>query len=161
GDYIDTTRTITVIGGGGQLFVDFTLPQEQLEQVSVGMPARFAMAGRIFTGAIAALDPSLSTSTRAVTIRAAVDDDEGILRPGMLVEVNVVLPERNVVVAVPATAVIHAPYGDSVFLLEDLSDDYTGARETRDGNPILVARQSFVRVGAHRGDFAALVAGVP
>ncbi len=36
---------------------------------------------------------------------------------GMFVGVTVVLPEENKVTVIPTTAVMHAPYGDSVYVL--------------------------------------------
>ena len=41
------------------------------------------------------------------------------LRSGMFVDVRIVRPEKTTVVTVPATAVVHAPYGDSVFVVEE------------------------------------------
>jgi len=72
----------------------------------------------------------------------------------------VVLPQVDAVVIAPATAVVHAPYGDSVFVVEDKKKDGTGLAKTPDGKPIKVARQQFVRTGAQRGDFVAILEGV-
>ena len=61
-------------------------------------------------------------TTRTVKLRASVPNNDEKLRPGMFVNVSVVLPEQGSVVAVPATAVVHASYGDSVFVVEDKKD---------------------------------------
>ncbi len=71
------------------------------------------------------------------------------LRPGMFVNVAVKLPERQTVLAIPATAVLYAPYGDSVFIIEDAPD--------KKGK---VLRQQFVRLGQKRGDFVAVTSGL-
>jgi membrane fusion protein (multidrug efflux system) len=65
----------------------------------------------------------------------------------MFVNVEVLLPKKESHVSVPLTAVVHAPYGDSVFIVE-----------SKDGGK--VARQQFVRVGRARGDFVAVLDGV-
>jgi membrane fusion protein (multidrug efflux system) len=57
------------------------------------------------------------------------------------------------VLAIPATAVLYAPYGDSVFIVEEKKDDKGGK-----GGPVL--RQQFVRLGEKRGDFVAVTSGV-
>ena len=68
----------------------------------------------------------------------------------MFATVAVVLPAKNQVVAIPATAVLPAPYGDSVFVVEERKDEKTS----------LVVRQQFVRLGERRGDFVAIVSGL-
>jgi membrane fusion protein (multidrug efflux system) len=67
-----------------------------------------------------------------------------------------VLPERRPVLAVAATALLHAPYGDSVFVLETKADAPPGPN----GKPVKSARQQFVRVGESRGDFVAVEDGI-
>jgi len=70
----------------------------------------------------------------------------------MFVNVSVVLPQRATVVSVPATAIMRAPYGNSVYIVEDKSGP--------SGEPAKVARQQFVRLGVSRGDFVAIDEGV-
>ena len=71
----------------------------------------------------------------------------------MFVNVTVVLPEQQTVLAIPATGVLNAPYSDSVFIVENAPDNSTAA-----GGKI--ARQQFVRLGVRRGDYVAVTAGV-
>jgi membrane fusion protein (multidrug efflux system) len=52
---------------------------------------------------------------------------------------------------VPAPAVLHAPYGDSVFVVEAATNDASG---------VLVVRQQFVKLGRRRGDFISVTAGL-
>jgi membrane fusion protein (multidrug efflux system) len=89
-----------------------------------------------------------------------MEDGDGKLRPGMFVDVAVVLPRKQTFVTVPSTAIVHASYGDSVFIVEDKKPDAPGARQTPDGKPIKVVRQQFVRIGKRRGDFVAVVEGL-
>jgi membrane fusion protein (multidrug efflux system) len=78
----------------------------------------------------------------------------------MFANVSVVLPDQGKLVTVPATSLVHASYGDSVFVVEDKKDDSGGVAAGPDGNPRQVARQQFVRVGASAGDFVAILDGV-
>jgi membrane fusion protein (multidrug efflux system) len=82
------------------------------------------------------------------------------LRPGMFVNVSVVMPARDAVVMVPATAVVHASYGDSVFVIEPKPAGSPGMDRTPEGKPVEIARQQFVRLGESRGDFVAVVEGL-
>ncbi len=166
GEVIEVGAMLTSIGGEEQgVYVDFTLPQGRLPELSEGMPVRVEMRdemgdeSRSFEGSLAAIEPAVNVSTRAVGLRAVVQDAEGVLRPGMFVDVHVVQPQRPIVLAVPATAIVHAAYGDSIFLLEDREPGTPGMSETPDGRPIRIARQVFVRTGERRGDFIAILEG--
>jgi membrane fusion protein (multidrug efflux system) len=77
----------------------------------------------------------------------------------MFVNVEVLLPESSKVVAVPVTAVVHAAYGDSVFVIEP-KKDAAGSAPAGAGPPAEVARQQFVRLGGTRGDFVSIEEGV-
>jgi membrane fusion protein (multidrug efflux system) len=78
----------------------------------------------------------------------------------MFVNVQVIKPTQATVVAVPATAIVHASFGDSVFVIEDKKPGSPGMERSPDGKPVKIARQQFVRTGAARGDFVAITKGV-
>jgi len=163
GEYLNPGVAVTVLESVDGVYVDFTLPQKQLERVRVGMPVRVRSDGvdRSWTGAISAVDPTVDPVNRTIRLRATLEGSEGEdLKPGMFVDVNVVLPKKRKVVSVPGTAIVHAPYGDSVFVVEDKPADDPGMRETKDGATVKVARQQFVRVGEKQGDFVSVVEGV-
>jgi membrane fusion protein (multidrug efflux system) len=86
-------------------------------------------------------------------VQATVQNSHLQLRPGMYVNITVLLPEQQDILAIPATAVLNAPYSDSVFIVEDAPDNSTNAGG-------LVVRQQFVRIGQRLGDFAAVEAGL-
>ncbi len=160
GQYLNPGTAVTVLEALGSVYVDFSLPQQSLSQVPVGTPVRVTWDGgtAALDGAIAAADPNIDASLRTVKLRARVPNKSGALRPGMFVNVLVVRAERNAVVAVPATAIIHASYGDSVFVVEDKpAPADSGGGDAPGGK---VARQQFVRVGDARGDFVAIATGV-
>jgi len=159
GQYLNPGTTLTVLESAEATSVDFNLPQQDLALVREGTAVRVLQEGDaklIGEGKVSAIDPSVSSSTRAVKIRASVPDQEQKLRPGMFVQVQVVLPEQHAVVAVPQTAVVHAAYGDSVFIAEPKAD----AGGAPAGKAPLNARQQFVRLGEQRGDFVAILDGV-
>jgi membrane fusion protein (multidrug efflux system) len=163
GQYLTAGTPVTVLETVEAVHVDFTLPQQRLPDIATGMPVRVTLqtdADHPLDGAIAAVDPSIDPATRAIKLRADVPNRDERLRPGMFVRVTVVLPQKTNVVTVPATAIQHAPYGDSVFVVEDKKPDAPGMRTTPDGKPVQVARQQFVRVGTARGDFVAVLEGV-
>jgi membrane fusion protein (multidrug efflux system) len=163
GQYLNPGTTLTELEAIDMVFVDFSLPQQRLQTVSVGMPVRVTVegvAGLSAEGTIVAINPTVDATTRAMKIRASVPNKDEKLRPGMFAKVSVVLPEQGSVVVIPASAVVHASYGDSVFVVEDKKDASGSAVRATDGKPAKVARQQFVRLGEARGDFIAVADGV-
>jgi membrane fusion protein (multidrug efflux system) len=171
GQYLNPGTPITVLESLDAVYIDFTVPQQQVARVPVGTAVRITLPGteplRTLAGKIAAVDPNADSVTRAVKVRASVDDDQGAdkmganeLRPGMFVNVAVVLPERASVVFVPDTAIKRAPYGNSIFIVEDRKDEAGHVVSGPGGKPAKVVRQQFVRIGASRGDFVAIDEGV-
>jgi membrane fusion protein, multidrug efflux system len=162
GQYLTPGTTVTTLDAMGGTFADFTLPQEELATVKVGMPVRVTLEGakKPLDGTISAVDPTIDSTTRNVKLRAAIPDLAENTRPGMFVNVQVITPEQKAVVAVPATAIVHASFGDSVFVIEDKKPGSPGMDKSPDGKPVKIARQQFVRVGAARGDFVAITKGV-
>lgn len=163
GQYLNPGTTLTTLEATGAVFVDFTLPQQRLRSVKEGMPVRLTLSGesgKPVEGSISAVDPTVDDATRSLKLRASVPNDKDTLRPGMFVNVSVVMPTHDKVVAVPATAVVHASYGDSVFVLEDKEVGTKGMDKTPDGKTVMIARQQFVRIGTARGDFVSILQGV-
>jgi membrane fusion protein (multidrug efflux system) len=162
GQYLNPGTVVTTLDSLGGTFVDFSLPQEELATVKVGLPVRVTIEGtkEQLGGTISAIEPTIDPTTRSVRIRAAIPEPTNKPRPGMFVNVDVVQPTPQAVVAVPATAIVHASYGDSVFVIEDKKPGSPGADQTPDGKPVKTARQQFVRTGAARGDFIAVTKGV-
>ena len=163
GQYLTPGTTVTTLDAIGGTFVDFSLPQENVASVRVGLPVRvtFEGSGDTAAGTISAIDPTIDPTTRNVKIRAAIPEEQKAkLRPGMFVNVSVVQPTKQAVVAVPLTAIVHASYGDSVFVVEPKKPGSPGMTQTPDGKTVKIARQQFVRTGQMRGDFVAVTKGV-
>jgi membrane fusion protein (multidrug efflux system) len=161
GQYLNPGTAITDLQSTDANYVDFTLPQQQLKQIAVGMVVRIneGLTGPHAEAAITAIDPTLDPVTRSGRVRAAVKKMDG-LSPGMFVNVSVVLPEKRKVTMVAATALVHASFGDSVFVVEQRKDDQGAAITGPDGKPARLARQQFVKTGEARGDFAEVLEGV-
>jgi membrane fusion protein (multidrug efflux system) len=138
------------------IFVNFSLPQQQLAQVQTGLTVRVksdALPGQIVEGKITAISPEVDAATRNIRIQATMANLQERLRPGMFVNVAVVLPVAKNVLAVPATAVLYAPYSDSVFVVDEKKSE-------NNNQPGLIVRQQVVQLGEKRGDFVAVVAGL-
>jgi len=108
-----------------------------------------ALPGSTIVGRITAVNPLVDVETRNIRVQATVANRTEKLLPGMFVNAAVGLPVRQKVLAIPATAVLYAPYGDSVFVVADEKEGKGKA-----------LRQQFVRLGEKRGDFVAVASGL-
>ena len=138
------------------IFVNFSLPQQQLAQVQPGLTVRMTtdvLPGRVIEGKITAINPAVDAATRNIRVQATAANPQEKLRPGMFVNVAVVLPAEEKVLPIPATAVLYAPYGDSVFIVEEKKSD-------KNSPPSKIVRQQFVQLGKKRGDFIAVASGL-
>lgn len=161
GQFLGAGTTVTTVESVAGLWVDFSVPQEQLARIAVGMPVRVQLQEqKQLDGKITAIDSSVDPATRSVKVRAALRDQNAPLRSGMFVTVTLELPAHANVVVVPATAIVHAPYGDSVFVIQDKLPLTPGMSVTPDGRPVRIARQQFVHVGQAQGDFVAIEKGL-
>lgn len=137
-----------------RVHVEFSLPQQQVGAVLPGATVRVAtdaLPGQTLEGRLAVVEPLADSATRTVRMQAELDNPGEVLRPGMFVNVAVVLPEKRELVLVPATAVLYAAYSDSVFVVEPASAN---------GTAELTLRQQFVILGERRGDFVAVAKGL-
>ena len=129
--------------------MNFDVPQQATAQMRMGREVRITTrlivaAGAEFHGRITAIDSVVNAETRNIQVQATLANPDGQLRPGMFVQAEVVLGAGRSVVALPATAISYAPYGDSVFVVADLKGP--------NGESYRGVRQQFVKVEGARGD---------
>src|SRR5215475_14015101 len=121
GQYLDAGKPIVSLQALNPVYADFSLPQQELGKLKPGMQVRITTdtyPDRKFDGKLLALNPDLDLTTRSVALRATFDNPDQALRPGMYAKVEVLLPVEKSVLVVPATSVLSAPYGDSVYVIE-------------------------------------------
>jgi len=150
GQYVSSGAPLISIQSNDQVYVNFTLPQQALPDLSEGLTISLtsdAFPDREFEGTLTAISPQVNPQTRAVELQGTLDNPDDILRAGLFVKILVQLPKSEDVVIVPKTAVVYAPYGNSLFVIEE-----------RDG--ALVATQKFIRTGRSRGDYIDIVKGL-
>ena len=156
GQILNVGEAIVSLQALDPIFVNFSLPQQQLSKIKTGLTVRIktdALPDIILEGAITAINPQVEAATRNIMVQATVANTQKLLRPGMFATATVVLPEQQPVLVIPATGVLNAPYSDSVFIVEDAPDNSTAAGGK-------VVRQQFVRLGTRHGDFVAVAAGL-
>ncbi len=156
GQMINSGQQVVQLTALDRVYVDFALPQQNIPQLATGYEARVhadALPGREFKGKVTALNSMVDTVTRNVGIQATLENPDHALVPGMFVKVDVILPEKSKTLVIPGSAVSYAPYGNSVFVIENKKDPKTG-KESQS------LRQAFVRIGEARGDFVSVTQGL-
>ena len=156
GQMINSGQQVVSLQALDPVYVDFALPQQEISKLVPGLEARVrtdAIPGREFTGKLTALNSMVDTVTRNVTVQATLENADHALKPGMFVKIDIVLPQKSKTLVIPGSAVSYAPYGDSVFVIENKKDPKTGKKSQ-------TLRQAFVRIGEARGDFVSVTRGL-
>jgi membrane fusion protein (multidrug efflux system) len=156
GQYLDAGKPIVSLQALSPVYADFSLPQQELGKMQTGMRVRVTTdtyPDRRFEGTLVAINPDLDSTTRSIGLRAAFENADQALRPGMFAKVETLLPEEKTVLVIPATCVLSAPYGDSVYVIEQ-------APQTVGQKPGLTVRQQFIRTGEARGDLITVESGL-
>ncbi len=157
GEYVAASKEIVPLFSLNSLFVNFSLPQQVISKISVGQTVTLdidSFPNQKFEGKINAINPNVSNSSRNVEIQATITNEKELLRPGMFVNVTVMLQEEAKVIALPVTSINYAPYGDSVYVIEKMKSPQNPEQEYEG------VRQQFVKTGAKQGDQIAIVSGV-
>jgi membrane fusion protein (multidrug efflux system) len=156
GQILGDGDTIVSLQSLDPIYVNFQLPQQYLGSVKTGYTVRLTsdvIPDKTMSGTITTINPEIESNTRSFRIQATVPNKEELLHPGMYVDVAVVLPKKKEVLVIPTTAVLYAPYSDSVFLIKESEAD-------KDGKKGKVLHQQFVRLGERRGDFVEVTSGL-
>jgi membrane fusion protein (multidrug efflux system) len=155
GQYLPAGSPVVSNQSLNPIYVNVGVPQQAAAQVHVGRKLRVTtedVAGKVFAGSVTAIDSEVDPTTRNIQVQATLSNPEGKLRPGMFVQVEMPLGASRAVIALPASAINYAPYGDSVFVITDLKDPK--------GKTYRGVRQQFVKVEGARGDQVGVISGL-
>ena len=155
GQYLAGGNPIVQLQALNPIYVNVGIPQQSVSQVKIGRTLQITseeMSGKVFTGRVTAIDSVVDEATRNIQVQATLANPGGVLRPGMFVQVQLGLGQSASVIALPASAVNYAPYGNSVFVIEDMKDPK--------GESYRGVRQQFVKVQGSRGDQVAVIEGL-
>lgn len=155
GQYLKAGDPVVVLQSLNPIYVNFDVPQQDAARVRVGRAVQVTakdVGAQPFVGQVTALDSIVDQATRNVKIQATLSNPDGKLRPGMFVDVEAATGTDQTVIALPASAISYAPFGDSVFIVSDIKGP--------DGKTYKGVRQQFVKVGPTRGDQVAVLSGV-
>ena len=121
GEYVNAGQDIAPLEAVDVLKVDFRLPEKHIGALSVGQRLEIevdALPNDTFVGEVYAISPVVETGGRSVLVRAAIDNREGRLHPGMFARVHLITRTDDVVV-IPEGALSPSGQSQFVFLIED------------------------------------------
>ena len=155
GQYLTNGAPIVPLQSLDPIYVNFSVPQQDGGQMRIGRTVRISSnepGGGEFSGRISAIDSVIDPTTRNVQVQATLPNPSARLRPGMFVQAQVILGAAQKVIALPASSISYAPYGDSVFVVGDMKNEH--------GQSYRGVRQQVVKLGAARGDQIAVLSGI-
>lgn len=165
GQFIAPGSPIVNLQSISPIFLDFTLPQQRMDQLTEGTAIRAtvdSLPGRTFDGRITAIEPLIDADTRSVKVQATFVNNDNALRPGTFAKVGFDLGSEQSVVVIPQTAVSFNPYGNAVYVIRETQ--YGPDEKDMQGQSLtgvkLVVQQRFIKTGATRGDLVAVTEGL-
>ena len=172
GEVVSPGTPIVSLQTVSPVHVDFWLPEQAIAKVDEGNEAQVTVdtfPDASWKGTVTTISPEVDPKTRNVRMRVTIPNPDGRLVPGMFASVSVNAGERQLVRIVPQTSIVYAPYGDSVFVLNQKQPVGSRAARARGGpsRPAKpsggtgpVVRRRFVRLGESRGDYVMVASGL-
>lgn len=163
GEYLAPGAPIVSLQSLDPIFLDFTLPEQELGSLREGMAVRArvdSIGGRDFEGQVTAIEPAVDPDTRNFRVQATFDNPDHLLRPGAFARVEFEVGEDEDVVVIPQTAVAFNPYGNVVYVVIPAEDDGENTDEADAEGDRLIVRQRFIDTGPTRGDMIVVTRGL-
>jgi membrane fusion protein (multidrug efflux system) len=121
GSLVSPGAVITTLDDTSVIKLDFTVPEASIAILREGLPltARsVAFPNREFKGSIVSIDSRVDPTTRAITVRAAIPNTDGVLKPGMFLNARL-QGERGRVLTIPEQALVPEEGRQYVFVVRE------------------------------------------
>jgi membrane fusion protein (multidrug efflux system) len=121
GDLVGPETLISTLDDTDTIKLEFTIPETFLSSLEIGMRVEAQSSiyrERSFVGSVKSIDTRIDPVTRSLTIIAGLPNDDGLLRPGMFLTVNVEKVRQNVLL-IPEQALTPRQGRQFVFVIED------------------------------------------
>jgi len=121
GSYVTNTSIITTLDDVSRIKLDFSVPEAFLTVLGEGMnivASSLVYPDRIFAGRISSIDTRVDPVTRAVLVRAIIPNDDGLLKPGMFMSVDLQRNRGDVLLA-PEQAIVPEGTQQFVYVVND------------------------------------------
>lgn len=156
GEYITSGQSIVTLQTLNPIYVDFYLPQQEIQDVIVGQPVDVTSdraPGKKFTGKITSINPVADSDIRNIEVEATLPNPQEILLPGMFADVKLYVGATKKYITLPQLAITFNPYGSIVYILQKTNQQFNG-------QIVWKAEQQFVKTGETRGNQIAVLSGI-
>jgi multidrug efflux pump subunit AcrA (membrane-fusion protein) len=146
GEYISPQQKVATIVSLNPLRVRIDVPEQSIPQVHAGESVSVTVAAypdRSFAGRVARISPSVTPSSRTMTVEADVDNPKAELKPGQFATIRILLPQSAPAVLVPQRALRTISGATYVFVIKNG-----------------FAQQRLVQTGQTEGDLIELKSGI-
>lgn len=126
GQFINAGTEIVRVEDQSVMKIRFTLPQTDLAHIAVGQDVSAeidALGSQRFAAKISAIDPAVDRATGLINLEATLSEGGEKLLSGMFARLTVSLPTQQEQIVVPQIAVSYTMYGETVYVLQPLSDE--------------------------------------
>ena len=130
GALVEPGDLVTTLDDDSVMKLDFTVPAIYLATLKTGLPivaTSPAFAGRQFKGKVASINSRIDPSTRSIVVRAIIPNKGRLLKPGLLMSVELLKNPREVLV-IPEEALIPLGQGNYVFVVDRSADPTVAER---------------------------------
>ena len=146
GSLLTPGTIITTIDDIKKIKVDFPVPEKYLSLINKDCKitaTSIAIPNKKFYGVVQAISPRISPTSRSISVRGIIGNEEYLLRPGMMLNVIMQMQDRNVLL-VPENSISNVGEKHFVFLIED-------------GNRV---KQKEVEIGQRLSGFVEIISGL-
>ncbi|MCY1297697.1 Efflux pump periplasmic linker BepF [compost metagenome] len=169
GQYLNAGDAIVTLTQLDPLYVNFTLPQQELSKLAPGARVLVtvdAVPGQVFEAKVSTIEPRIDADTRNVAVQATLSNAGNLLKSGMYATARLTLPATDDAIVLPLTAIQTSASGDSVVLVQEadaegigkavavpvvtgrrLGDDVLVTQGVKAGDIVVVAGQNRLQPG--------------
>jgi len=118
GQFVNSNDILTSISSVNPIKLEFNLAERYLSKIYIHQKVEVttsAFPNRIFTGESFFIAPTVDVKTRTIMIKATINNDDLLLKPGMFSRIKLILEEKEGAVLIPNSAVINRESGTAVF----------------------------------------------
>ena len=151
GDYVKQGLPILKVSNLNSVWAEFDVYENQIAQFKVGQKIKIisnAYPNKVFDASVSFIDPVLNTRTRTVAIRAVLQNDDRLFKPGMFVsgKIESFTTSPSGQLSIPATAVMWTGERSLVYI------------KTNPNEPVFKMRE--ITLGNRNGDAFTVVSGL-
>ncbi|MGB3224025.1 MAG: efflux RND transporter periplasmic adaptor subunit [Desulforhopalus sp.] len=149
GALVEPGVIITTLDDDSIMKLDFSVPAIHLATLKIGLPIEArspSYSDRTFPGKISAINSRIDQATRSIVARAILPNPDRLLKPGLLMNVQLLNNLRDVVV-IPEEALIPTGQENHVLIVDPSVD------------PVVAERRN-VKIGARRPGEVEIVEGL-